>query len=85
MGNHVLLAYEQHQLSQVSYRAAEPGDHTQQRQRGGFRAGAAGRRTNNAPAAPSTIHDVAHAELGSFTLTEPLDAALVDDHRVSHG
>ena len=23
--------------------------------------------------------------LGSFTLTEPLDAALVDDHRVAHG
>lgn len=39
----------------------------------------------NIASGTTTIHDVAHAELGSFTLTEPLDAALVDDHRVSHG
>jgi hypothetical protein len=33
----------------------------------------------------TTIHDFEHHELGSFTLTEPLDAALVDDRRVFHG
>jgi hypothetical protein len=33
----------------------------------------------------TTIHDFDHRELGSFTLTEPLDAALVDDRRVFHG
>ncbi|WP_174523614.1 2OG-Fe dioxygenase family protein, partial [Neokomagataea thailandica] len=33
----------------------------------------------------TTIHDDAQTLLGSFTLTEPLDAAIVDDHRVFHG
>lgn len=33
----------------------------------------------------TTIHDLEHRELGSFTLTEPLDAALVDDARAFHG
>ena len=33
----------------------------------------------------TSIHDLAGAELGEFTLTEPLDAALVDDARVLHG
>jgi hypothetical protein len=33
----------------------------------------------------TTIHDFDHHELGSFTLTQPLDAALVDDRRVFHG
>jgi hypothetical protein len=33
----------------------------------------------------TTIHDFDHHELGSFTLTHPLDAALVDDRRVFHG
>ena len=33
----------------------------------------------------TTIHDFGHHELGSFTLTHPLDAALVDDRRVFHG
>jgi hypothetical protein len=33
----------------------------------------------------TTTHDLTGRELGSFTLTEPLDAALVDDHRVMHG
>lgn len=33
----------------------------------------------------TSIHDSAGAALGSFTLTEPMDAALVDDHRVFHG
>jgi hypothetical protein len=31
------------------------------------------------------MKDTAHRPLGSFTLTEPLDAALVDDDRVFHG
>jgi hypothetical protein len=33
----------------------------------------------------TTIHDLDGRTLGSFTLTEPLDAALVDDARVMHG
>jgi hypothetical protein len=33
----------------------------------------------------TTVHDAGGRTLGSFTLTEPLDAALVDDHRVTHG
>ncbi|HTW71099.1 MAG TPA: 2OG-Fe dioxygenase family protein [Acetobacteraceae bacterium] len=33
----------------------------------------------------TTIHDLDGRMLGSFTLTEPLDAALVDDRRVLHG
>jgi hypothetical protein len=33
----------------------------------------------------TTIHDFDHHELGSFTLAQPLDAALVDDRRVFHG
>ena len=33
----------------------------------------------------TTIHDLDGRLLGSFTLTEPLDAALVDDQRVMHG
>jgi hypothetical protein len=33
----------------------------------------------------TTIHTAAGVELGSFTLTDPLDAALVDDERVFHG
>lgn len=33
----------------------------------------------------TTVHDPSGRELGSFTLTAPLDAALVDDHRVMHG
>ena len=31
------------------------------------------------------MEDVAHRPLGSFTLTEPMDTALVDDDRVFHG
>ena len=31
------------------------------------------------------VHDLDGAPLGSFTLTEPLDGALVDDSRVMHG
>jgi len=33
----------------------------------------------------TTIHDMDKAPLGSFTLTRPLDSALVDDGRVYHG
>jgi hypothetical protein len=33
----------------------------------------------------TTVYDAAGQPLGSFTLTDPLDAALVDDHRVAHG
>ncbi|GAN53072.1 2OG-Fe dioxygenase family protein [Tanticharoenia sakaeratensis] len=33
----------------------------------------------------TTIHDEQRESLGTFTLTNPLDAALVDDHRVYHG
>jgi hypothetical protein len=31
------------------------------------------------------IHDLAGTPLGTFTLTDPLDAAFVDDQRVAHG
>jgi hypothetical protein len=33
----------------------------------------------------TTVYDPTGQALGSFTLTDPLDAALVDDHRVAHG
>jgi hypothetical protein len=33
----------------------------------------------------TTVHALTGAELGSFTLTTPLDAALLDDARVAHG
>jgi hypothetical protein len=33
----------------------------------------------------TSVHDLAGKELGEFTLTQPLDAALVDDARVMHG
>jgi len=33
----------------------------------------------------TTIHDLAKHELGSFTLTDPLDAAFTDDNQVYHG
>ena len=33
----------------------------------------------------TTVTDLARRELGSFTLTEAFDAALVDDNRVMHG
>ena len=42
------------------------------------------RRTNIA-SGTTTIHDATGATLGSFTLTAPFDAALVDDARLSHG
>ena len=33
----------------------------------------------------TTIHDLHGTALGSFTLTDAFDAALVDDTRVAHG
>src|SRR5262249_35358645 len=33
----------------------------------------------------TTVHDLAHRELGSFTLADPFDAAFVDDARIYHG
>jgi hypothetical protein len=33
----------------------------------------------------TTVYDLTGGPLGSFTLTDPFDAALVDDHRVAHG
>ena len=41
-------------------------------------------RTNIA-SGTTTVHDLTGRELGCFTLTEPLDAALLDDARVAHG
>jgi hypothetical protein len=39
----------------------------------------------NIESGTTTIHTADGTELGSFTLTHPLDAALVDDGRVFHG
>lgn len=33
----------------------------------------------------TTVHDTQGRQLGSFTLTDPFDAALLDDRRVAHG
>jgi hypothetical protein len=40
---------------------------------------------DNIASGVTSVHDTSGKELGSFTLTHPLDAALVDDHRVMHG
>ncbi|HEY3912744.1 MAG TPA: 2OG-Fe dioxygenase family protein [Stellaceae bacterium] len=42
-------------------------------------------RRENIESGETTIYDLARRPLGSFTLTEPLDSALVDDSRVFHG
>jgi len=39
----------------------------------------------NIESGTTTVHAADGRELGSFTLTDPLDAALVDDTRVRHG
>ena len=39
----------------------------------------------NITSGTTTMHDLAGGQLGSFTLSAPLDAALVDDARVKHG
>ena len=42
-------------------------------------------RRENVASGETTIYDLAKHPLGSFTLTAPLDSALVDDSRVYHG
>jgi hypothetical protein len=42
-------------------------------------------RRENIASGETLMEDVAHRPVGSFTLTEPMDAALVDDERVFHG
>jgi hypothetical protein len=42
-------------------------------------------RRHNVRSGVTTIHAPDGQELGSFTLTEALDATLIDDHRVHHG
>jgi hypothetical protein len=42
-------------------------------------------RRENVASGETTIYDLRKRPLGSFTLTAPLDAALVDDSRVYHG
>ncbi len=42
-------------------------------------------RRENIESGETTIYDLARRPLGSFTLTQPLDSALVDDSRVFHG
>lgn len=42
-------------------------------------------RRENVASGTTTVHAPTGAALGSFTLAEPLDAALVDDARVLHG
>jgi hypothetical protein len=42
-------------------------------------------RRDNIASGETTIYDLLKRPLGSFTLTAPLDAALVDDSRVYHG
>ena len=39
----------------------------------------------NIESGTTTMHTLEGRQLGSFTLTQPLDAALVDDSRVMHG
>jgi hypothetical protein len=39
----------------------------------------------NIASGDTTIHDLHKQQIGAFTLTEPCDAALVDDGRVYHG
>jgi len=40
---------------------------------------------HNIASGTTSIHALDGTELGAFTLTEPFDTALVDDHRVFHG
>jgi hypothetical protein len=42
-------------------------------------------RRENIRSGVTSIHDLEGRTLGSFTLTDPFAAALVDDHRVMHG
>jgi hypothetical protein len=40
---------------------------------------------DNVVSGTTTVYDTTGQPLGSFTLSRPFDAALVDDHRVAHG
>jgi len=40
---------------------------------------------DNIVSGTTTVYDLAGRPLGDFTLTDPLDTALVDDNRVAHG
>jgi hypothetical protein len=42
-------------------------------------------RRHNIASGTTTIHSPDGRDLGSFTLTQPFDATLIDDHRVYHG
>lgn len=42
-------------------------------------------RRENIQSGTTTIHDLRHRTIGEFTLTHPLDTALVDDARAFHG
>jgi hypothetical protein len=42
-------------------------------------------RRHNIASGTTTIHSPDGADLGSFTLQQPFDATLIDDHRVYHG
>jgi hypothetical protein len=42
-------------------------------------------RRRNVVSGTTTIHDLGRRQLGGFTLTDPFDAAFVDDRRVYHG
>ena len=42
-------------------------------------------RRHNVRSGETSVHDLTGRALGSFTLTEPFDAALVDDVKVMHG
>ena len=42
-------------------------------------------RRRNVRSGETSVHDLNGLTLGSFTLTDPFDAALVDDRRVMHG
>ncbi|MDB4945048.1 MAG: hypothetical protein JWP97_4582 [Labilithrix sp.] len=42
-------------------------------------------RRENIKSGETRMEDVAHRPVGSFTLTEPMDSALVDDDRAFHG
>jgi len=42
-------------------------------------------RRENVASGTTTVHDAAGRTLGSFTLTDPFEAAIVDDARVTHG
>jgi hypothetical protein len=42
-------------------------------------------RRRNIASGTTTIHDLDKRQLGSFTLTDPFDAAIVNDRRVYHG